>query len=663
MNAFIEGLSSIIKPVNKSKVILPFTKEKNYKIDLCRVINETFKKIDKEIEKFSIHNEDFEVNQKLLYSIMYIGRFTSFEETISILKIYKKVLNMGVMNSVNLNCYKKLKKINLHNDFFDNLEQIAYKKYYKEFYHLSDFNEITKKASMLIFAYSGDKLKYINSVAEECIGYSLFELQSNGLESICCPSYSKILTRLRLSTNKCSKPVKDEIKIKDKSGNFKWMYISKGDISTGSEDSTIIFAFDITEKKRMQQELVKSEKRYKTVLDLMPDALFICEEEKIVYTNNSGIELLGGDSLEKIKDKSFYEFFNYNRDSKSKVKVRVSDLENKRDNKTIKIKLKRKKDRRNLNLEIKCALIPYKGKKALLSIVRDITESNKIDRLQKKVLEKTLLLKQARELDKIKSEIFSNISHEIRTPLNIIFSANQFMIKLIKEDIEVEQKKDKLREYINMSMQNSYRILRLVNNIIDLSRVELGYMPLELKCYNIVEVVEDITMAVSNYLHDREVNLVFDTNVEEKYMYFDLDKIKRVMLNLLSNAIKFSGSGSEVLVNLNASKNKVVISVKDNGIGIPKNKQKEIFKIFTQVDKSFSRMAEGTGVGLSVVNAFVKMHSGRVYVNSEFGGGSEFVIDIPCSKYSLKEEEKINNLNLVEEKDMLSIEFSDIYNN
>lgn len=295
--------------------------------------------------------------------------------------------------------------------------------------------------------------------------------------------------------------------------------------------------------------------------------------------------------------------------------------------------------------------------------MRDITESNKIDRLQKKVLEKTLLLKQARELDKIKSEIFSNISHEIRTPLNIIFSANQFMIKLIQEDIEVEQKKDKLREYINMSMQNSYRILRLVNNIIDLSRVELGYMPLELKCYNIVEVVEDITMAVSNYLHDREVNLVFDTNVEEKYMYFDLDKIKRVMLNLLSNAIKFSGRGSEVLVNLNASKNKVVISVKDNGIGIPKNKQKEIFKIFTQVDKSFSRMAEGTGVGLSVVNAFVKMHSGRVYVNSEFGGGSEFVIDIPCSKYSLKEEEKINNLNLVEEKDMLSIEFSDIYNN
>ena len=185
---------------------------------------------------------------------------------------------------------------------------------------------------------------------------------------------------------------------------------------------------------------------------------------------------------------------------------------------------------------------------------------------------------------------------------------------------------------------------------------------MELKAYYIVEVIEDITTSVSNFLQYNDITVIFDTNVEEKIMCFDLEKIKRVMLNLLSNSIKFSSKGGEILVTLKAQKKNVKISVKDNGVGIPKDKQEEIFDAFTRVDRSFTRMAEGTGIGLSVVGAFVRLHGGNVYVNSEYGVGSEFIIEIPCTNYNLQEENTIYNFNFEEEKDMLNVEFSDIYN-
>ena len=170
---------------------------------------------------------------------------------------------------------------------------------------------------------------------------------------------------------------------------------------------------------------------------------------------------------------------------------------------------------------------------------------------------------------------------------------------------------------INIIKQNCYRFTKLVNNIIDVSKIESGFLKLNLSNENIVNIIENIVQSVSDYIKVKGLNIVFDTNTEEKIIACDPDKVERIIINLISNAIKFTNASGSIFVNIIDKGDTVEISVKDTGIGMDKKHLNNIFKRFHQVDKSLSRNTEGSGIGLSLVRSIVKLHGGKISAESK----------------------------------------------
>ncbi|QZY56619.1 ATP-binding response regulator [Crassaminicella profunda] len=262
------------------------------------------------------------------------------------------------------------------------------------------------------------------------------------------------------------------------------------------------------------------------------------------------------------------------------------------------------------------------------------------------------------QYNKLQTEFFANISHEFRTPLNLIFSTIQLFELCMQDHLDTKDSK-----YIKIMKQNCYRLLRLVNNLIDITKIDSGYFEIQLQNHDIVQIVENITLSISEYIERNDLSLIFDTDVEEKMIACDVDKIERMILNLLSNAVKFTKPGGKILVRIYDQKEHVLISVKDTGKGIPKNKIDTIFERFMQIDKSLSRKKEGSGIGLSLVKALVQMHKGEIFVKSEYGKGTEFIIKLPAKVLPIEDKEiqvddNYNQHNYIEN---INIEFSDIY--
>lgn len=260
---------------------------------------------------------------------------------------------------------------------------------------------------------------------------------------------------------------------------------------------------------------------------------------------------------------------------------------------------------------------------------------------------------------KMHDDIFVNISHELKTPLNVIFSANQLIELYLKNDL-LENNRENFSKSINIIKQNCYRLIKLINNIIDLSKMESGYFKLNLCNENIVQVVEDIVQSVSGHIKGKGVSIVFDTNTEEKIIACDPEKIERIILNLISNAIKFTNTDGRILVNLVDKGKSVEIEVQDTGIGMDKKHLDDIFERFHQVDKSLSRNAEGSGIGLSLVKSIVELHGGKISVESAPDEGTVFKIELPAR--TVKNEKVSRQIKTMDNKiEMINIEFSDIY--
>lgn len=283
------------------------------------------------------------------------------------------------------------------------------------------------------------------------------------------------------------------------------------------------------------------------------------------------------------------------------------------------------------------------------------------DKLENRVKESEKQISYSKEYDKIKMEFFSNISHELRTPINVIFSALQMEEIKLNECLHENISKD-CHKYGNIMKQNCYRLLRLVNNLIDITKIDTGYFNINEVNINIISLIEDITMSVADYIENKGLSLVFDTDVEEKIIACDPEKIERIILNLLSNAVKFTPSGGHVMLTIEDAIENICIRVKDNGRGIPKEKLNSIFERFVQVDKSFARDHEGSGIGLSLVKALVELHGGTISAKSREGYGTEFIISIPCKLVNETYNEIAGCEELTKSSiEKINIEFSDIY--
>lgn len=410
---------------------------------------------------------------------------------------------------------------------------------------------------------------------------------------------------------------------------------------------------DITRLKELEESLVKNEERYKNLLEILPVGIFVHDRDGVVYCNQSALKLLELENQGDILGQPLLNFVDL--DYKIQFISRFTEGKSQFISGVKEIFVNSKNEK--IHVEIEQGKILFEDEIMTLFIVKDITEKINTIKYKNSIEEKDKQLQEALQYDKIKTEFFANISHELRTPINIIFSAIQVLN--LKLD-ECGSAKPHMDNYLSMVKQNCYRLLRLVNNLIDITKIDSGFLNIQTNNYDIISIVENITLSVAQYIENRNISLVFDTNAEEKIMAFDPDKMERIILNLLANAVKFTPEGGEIAVTITDKEDAVSISVKDTGIGIPEDKLKVIFERFRQVDKTLSRNREGSGIGLSLVKSLIELHDGTIDLSSEYGKGSEFIITLPVK--FVQDSFILSDTNFWQENvEKINLEFSDIY--
>lgn len=428
----------------------------------------------------------------------------------------------------------------------------------------------------------------------------------------------------------------------------------------------VIIARDITQRKKYEKALKESECLYRKLTEVLPMAVCIYDHDKIKFINKKCADILGIKNKEELINKNAFDFIYKENIESSKMKLKKIQDHTKNilpsfHNRAICV------NGNVIDIETWSTTLCDEAGVKILTVFRDITEYLQLQEIRQKPEEDGILLEKEKEFNRIRTEFFANLSHELKTPLNIILGSQQLLSLYLENLNECNViNSEKIKRNLKILKQNSNRLLRLINNIMDITIINSGLLGMNLRNQNIVSIIEDITLSVVDYVKNKDIKIIFDTDLEEKITLCDQDKIERIILNLLSNAVKFTPKGGKIKVNIHDDREKLRITVRDNGIGIPKDKINLIFDIFTQVDKSFTRNTEGSGIGLYLVKALVEMHNGKVSVKSIYGEGSEFIIDLPVRLGDYKdyfEEENNFNTNLKEDKlKKVEVEFSDIYN-
>lgn len=226
-----------------------------------------------------------------------------------------------------------------------------------------------------------------------------------------------------------------------------------------------------------------------------------------------------------------------------------------------------------------------------------------------------------------KSEFISTLSHELKTPLNIFYSIIQLLDKT--KSIGIKEFKETYDKYSDSLKLNIKRMLRLINNIVDSTRIDSGVFKAEFGNYEVVSIIEDIVMSTVSFAKSKNISIEFDTNIEEHFIKCDPTMIEKIVLNLVSNSIKYTKNKGSIKVNLILKDDILEIVFKDTGIGIPYELKDKIFHRFSRVDSSLKRANEGSGIGLNIVKAMVETHNGSISVDSVLNQGSTFKIKLP----------------------------------
>ncbi|GAA4451437.1 hypothetical protein GCM10023189_13490 [Nibrella saemangeumensis] len=229
---------------------------------------------------------------------------------------------------------------------------------------------------------------------------------------------------------------------------------------------------------------------------------------------------------------------------------------------------------------------------------------------------------QLRAVDELKTRFFSNITHEFRTPLSLILSPTEKLLQETKHDTAT-------RQTLSSVHRNARQLLRLINQLLDLSKLEAGNMTVSLARGKVSQFVKELLSAFQPLAQQKRITLRFTTIGPDPERLFDADKLEKIMYNLVSNALKFTDAGGQVTVQFDADDAHARLTVTDTGRGIPADKLPHIFDRFYQVDTSRTRAHEGTGIGLALVNELTELMSGTISVSSELGTGTRITIEIP----------------------------------
>lgn len=358
------------------------------------------------------------------------------------------------------------------------------------------------------------------------------------------------------------------------------------------------------ELEKSEIEIEYKQNSYRELLNLLPKAIVIVntENNRISYCNYYFKELIGVNDIRKILNKKIEKIirmdFDYNNINSSSVGGQyfgsnILDNEN--------------------NLEIRLSNYS-ESKKEITITFEDITEKQKIEVIKGE-------LERKKVNDDIKKSFLSNISHDFKIPVNVISSATQLENLLItNKDIEG------VKKYNSISKQNCLTLIKLTNNIIDISKISAEYVNPTLTSGNIVEFVEDLVVSLVDYAKISKISIIFDTYKEELYMKYDRELMERILLNLVSNSIKFTPEDGYINITISDTDKYIFITVEDTGIGMDEKFAKEAFNKYSMNVGSVYANVQGTGVGLYVVYNLVDLQKGEIRIESEIGKGTKFIM-------------------------------------
>ncbi|MBV7271813.1 PAS domain-containing protein [Clostridiaceae bacterium UIB06] len=444
---------------------------------------------------------------------------------------------------------------------------------------------------------------------------------------------------------KSKKPAKNLIvKLREKNtSQIKYLELNTAPIINKNEELvyTILTIKDVTETKLHQINAEEQAEFIKDVVNTIEVPIAVVDYPGITYrlNNKKYDEIIRYGDVELIKDSKDKNLIKYINHDLYKILVNVGEKF-----KAYTISPYRVKSPTGEDRFYKIKFIPCRNKDNVTRIHihgSDITEEvNRNIELEK--------------LTKLKDETFTIISHELRTPLTIMYSSLQLAYDVYSKEITPN-----IGKTLGRIDQNCSRLLKLINNVLDISKAEAGFLTLNNTGFDIVYISETIVNSANSYAISKGIELIFDTDEEEYNVRLDKDKYEKILLNLLSNAVKFTPEGKQIIVSLKMEKDNFYLSVKDFGVGIPEDKIDLIFDRFAQVNSSLSRRAEGTGIGLALVKKFVELMGAEIKVTSEVGKGTEFIVKF---KKISAETNVLNNYAILTANldDKINIEFSDI---
>jgi PAS domain S-box-containing protein len=281
-----------------------------------------------------------------------------------------------------------------------------------------------------------------------------------------------------------------------------------------------------------------------------------------------------------------------------------------------------------LYLDVAATLVKIKGHPYILSVGHDVTDRKMLEeRITVQNRELTEVNRKLMQLDRLKSEFLGRISHELRTPLSIIMAYSDTLI----EDADFEIEKSTRREFLQIIDAQSKKLLAAINDLLDLSKVEVSDTMLNVTEASINEMIRLSIKMAEPAARKIGIKIVSELDESIPIAAFDPQRIRQVCVNLLSNAVKFSSPGGTVTVTSTCDGEEIIVSVIDDGPGLESGETREIFENFTQLDGGSDRSRNGLGIGLRLVNHYISLHRGRIWVESEKGRGSVFRFSLPLS--------------------------------